>query len=239
MNKKTLIITILSTLIIVLAFFVYNNKAEVDIDSKSAGGQVIEGDNLIIDKKHKEEIDKEAEDEVNESEPGDNIKDIDKTANVGNNKAGGENKQSTSQDPSDKPVINEELENLKKKVEDSAVEIKEDIGEPANKMYEKIFNNYNAKLKSSSTKFISELANEEKVNTNGLEGLSNIANKKLSSLLDIQIEGFETMKKVLEEKGIHGQHTEYQRWVEKLSETHSKEVEKILVKFGSLAEKYK
>lgn len=238
-GKKTLIVIVLLISAIALALFVNKNNSIVDFDSKSAGEQVIEGENLVIDKKHEEEVDKEVEGEVNESEPGDNIEDIDKTTSVGNNKTGGGNKQSTSQDPSDKPVINEELEKLKKKVEEAVVEIKEDTGEPAGKMYEKIFNNYNAKLKSSSTKFISELINEDKVNTNGLEGLSNITNKKLTSLLDIHIEGFETMKKVLEEKGIYGQHTEYQEWVEKLSDMYNKETEKILTTFESLASKYK
>ena len=237
-GKKTLTVIVLLVSAIVLALFVYD-KSTVDIDNKNTGEQVIGGENLGIDKEHEEEVDKGIEGEVNGNEPGDDIEDVDEATNVGNNKTEGGNKQSTSQDSSDKPAINGELEKLKKKIEDAAVEIKEDTGEPAGKMYEKIFSNYNAKLQSSSTKLINELTNEDKNNTSGLEGLSNITNKKLASLLDTHIEGIGAMSKVLDEKGIHGQHSEYQNWSQKLSDVHDKEAEKILTTFEELARKYK
>lgn len=241
MNKKILIITILLISVILLTLFVYNNKSEIDIDNKSASEQVVEDENLTID----EEFEKETEGELNKDDKNDDskldndIEDIDKTINVGNNKTEGGNKQSTSQDSSDKPVINEEFEKLKKKIEDSAVEIEEDTGEPAEKMYEKIFSNYNTKLQNSSTKLTNELINEDKNNINNLEDLSNITNKKLTVLLDVNLQGIEAMGKVLDEKGIHGKHDEYQKWSQKLSDVYDKETEKILTTFEELAGKYK
>lgn len=96
----------------------------------------------------------------------------------------------------------------------------------AEEEYQFILNNYTEKLKNATPTLINEYNDEAASNSNGLTGLAEIANSKVSDLADITMEGTQEMAKVMFGKGT-GSYSEYESWVQKLTDVYISEAQKI------------
>lgn len=96
----------------------------------------------------------------------------------------------------------------------------------AEEEYQFILNNYTEKLKNATPTLIDEYIAEAASNTNGLTGLAEIANSKVSDLAAITTEGTQEMAKVMFKKGT-GSYSEYESWGLKLYDVYMSEAQKI------------
>lgn len=92
--------------------------------------------------------------------------------------------------------------------------------------YEDIYNEYSKKLTDLSPDLIEEYKSEAASNTNGIEGLAEIANSKVEQLAEIDAEGTEAMAQFMYTKGA-GNYEEYEKWATKLYEVYNTEATKI------------
>ena len=230
-NKKYLMIGVSLVLVGGLIFFFANDKS-IKLENKDADNieqeVIVEDidDSEEKDSEIEENLDLETEEDLEKSEADEDVKDNEAT---NTNAAQKQNQQKVDEDP---------FEKIKQLIEESKVEIEEDTGEPAEKIYQRISNKYVSKLENTSKKLIEELRDEEKDNTNGLSGLSEIANAKINELVKINDEGIEELNKTLTDKGVHGKYIEHDKHLKKILETFEAENNKILDEFEKLTNNY-
>lgn len=230
-NKKYLMIGVSLVLVGGLISFFTNDKL-IKLENKDADNieqEVIVED--IDDSKEKdseieENLELETEEDLEKPEADEDVKDNEAT---NTNVAQKQNQQKEDEDP---------FKKIKQLIEESKVEIEEDTGEPAEKIYQRISSKYVSKLENTSKKLIEELKNEEKNNTNGLSGLSEIANAKINELAKINDEGIEELNKTLTDKGVHGKYIEHDKHLKKILDTFEAENNRILDEFEKLANNY-
>lgn len=92
--------------------------------------------------------------------------------------------------------------------------------------YEDIYNEYSKKITDASPKLIEEYKKEAASNTNGIEGLAEIANSKVEQLAELDAEGTEAMVQFMYTKGA-GNYEDYEAWATKLYEVYNTEATKI------------
>lgn len=227
-NKKYLMIGVSLVLVGGLIFFFAKDKL-IKVENKDTDN--IEQETIvedIDDSKEKdseieENLELETEEDLEKPEVDEDIKDNEATA------AQKQNQQKVDEDP---------FEKIKQLIEESKVEIEEDTGEPAEKIYQRISSKYVSKLENTSKKLIEELRDEEKNNINGLAGLSEITNEKIDELAKINDEGIEELNKTLTDKGVHGKHIEHDKHLKKILDTFEAENNKILDEFEKLTNNY-
>lgn len=230
-NKKYLMIGVSLVLVGGLIFFFVNDKL-IKLENKDADNieqeVIVEDidDSEEKDSEIEEDLDLETEEDLEKPEVDEDIKDNEAT---NTNAAQKQNQQKVDEDP---------FEKIKQLIEESKVEIEEDTGEPAEKIYQRISSKYVSKLENTSKKLIEELRNEEKNNTNGLSGLSEIANAKINELEKINDEGIEELNKTLTDKGVHGKYIEHDKHLKKILDTFEAENNRILDEFEKLANNY-
>ena len=160
-NKKYLMIGVSLVLVGGLIFFFVNDKL-IKLENKDADNieqeVIVEDidDSEEKDSEIEEDLDLETEEDLEKPEVDEDIKDNEAT---NTNAAQKQNQQKVDEDP---------FEKIKQLIEESTVEIEEDTGEPAEKIYQRISSKYVSKLENASKKLIEELRDEEKNNTNGL-----------------------------------------------------------------------
>lgn len=230
-NKKYLMIGVSLVLVGGLIFFFVNDKL-IKLENKDADNieqeVIVEDidDSEEKDSEIEEDLDLETEEDLEKPEVDEDIKDNEAT---NTNAAQKQNQQKVDEDP---------FEKIKQLIEESKVEIEEDTGEPAEKIYQRISSKYVSKLENTSKKLIEELRNEEKNNTNGLSGLSEIANAKINELEKINDEGIEELNKTLTDKGVHGKYIEHDKHLKKILDTFEAENNRILDEFEKLTNNY-
>lgn len=230
-NKKYLMIGVSLVLVGGLIFFFVNDKL-IKLENKDADNieqeVIVEDidDSEEKDSEIEEDLDLETEEDLEKPEVDEDIKDNEAT---NTNAAQKQNQQKVDEDP---------FKKIKQLIEESKVEIEEDTGEPAEKIYQRISSKYVSKLENTSKKLIEELRNEEKNNTNGLSGLSEIANAKINELEKINDEGIEELNKTLTDKGVHGKYIEHDKHLKKILDTFEAENNRILDEFEKLANNY-
>lgn len=230
-NKKYLMIGVSLVLVGGLIFFFAKDKL-IKVENKDTDN--IEQETIvedIDDSKEKdseieENLELETEEDLEKPEVDEDIKDNEAT---NTNVAQKQNQQKEDEDP---------FKKIKQLIEESKVEIEEDTGEPAEKIYQRISSKYVSKLENTSKKLIEELRNEEKNNTNGLSGLSEITNAKINELAKINDEGIEELNKTLTDKGVHGKYIEHDKHLKKILDTFEAENNRILDEFEKLANNY-
>ena len=250
-NKKYLMIGIGVSLVLVggLIFFFANDKL-IKLENKDAENieqeVIVENidDSEEKDSEIEENLDLETEEDLEKTEEdlekteGDlgkpeadaDVKDNEATnTNVAQNQNQQQNQQEADEDP---------FKKINQLIEESKVEIEEDTGEPAEKIYQRISSKYVSKLENTSKKLIKELIDEEKNNTNGRSGLSEITNEKINELIKINDEGIEELNKTLADKGVHGKYIEHDKHLKKILNTFEAENNKILEEFEKLANNY-
>lgn len=241
-NKKYLIIGVSIILVGGLIFFFANDKL-IKVENKDTDNieqeVIVEGidnseekDSEIeenLDLETEEDLEKTEED-LEETETDEDVKDNEATnTNVAQKENQQQNQQQADEDP---------FEKINQLIEESKVEIEEDTGEPAEKIYQRISSKYVSKLENTSKTLIKELIDEEKNNTNGLSGLSEITNEKINELIKINDEGIEELNKTLADKGVHGKYIEHDKHLKKILNTFEAENNKILEEFEKLANNY-
>lgn len=92
--------------------------------------------------------------------------------------------------------------------------------------YQGILDSYTAKLKAATPTLISEYEAEAKQNSNGLSGLAEIANAKVSKSAEIVNEGVGKMAEIYYNSG-SGKYSEYEEWAGKLYDIYMEEAGKI------------
>lgn len=92
--------------------------------------------------------------------------------------------------------------------------------------YEDIYKEYSKKITDLSPKLIEEYKKEAASNTNGIEGLAEIANSKVEQLAELDAEGTEAMAQFMYTKGA-GNYEDYQEWATKLYEVYNTEATRI------------
>jgi len=230
-NKKYLMIGVSLVLVGGLIFFFAKDKL-IKVENKDTDNieqeVIVEDidDSEEKDSEIEEDLDLETEEDLEKPEVDEDIKDNEAT---NTNAAQKQNQQKVDEDP---------FEKIKQLIEESKVEIEEDTGEPAEKIYQRISSKYVSKLENTSKKLIEELRNEEKNNTNGLSGLSEIANAKINELVKINDEGIEELNKTLTDKGVHGKYIEHDKHLKKILDTFEAENNRILDEFEKLTNNY-
>lgn len=133
-------------------------------------------------------------------------------------------------DDGDSPkVVTKESEESKKpeeskeKVEEKA---EQDSKETAEEAYQRILEEYTVKIKEATPGLIEEYHDEAKDNTDGLEGLAELSNKKVMVLAEINNDGVGEMAEVMLKKG-SGSYDEYEEWAEQLMDVYMDEGAKI------------
>lgn len=246
-NKKYLIIGVSIVLVGGLIFFFANNKLiKLEYkDDENIKQEVIVGDIDESEKKDREieenlnleteedlettgEDLEETEEDLEKPGANEDVKDNEATnTNVTQNPNQQQNQQEEYEDP---------FKEIRQEIEENKIE--EDTGEPAEKIYQRISSKYVSKLENTSKKLIKELIDEEKNNTNGRSGLSEITNEKINELLKINKEGLEELNKTLTDKGVHGNYIEHDKHLKKILDTFEAENNKILEEFEKLANNY-
>lgn len=230
-NKKYLMIGVSLVLVGGLIFFFAKDKL-IKVENKDTDNieqeVIVEDidDSEEKDSEIEEDLDLETEEDSEETEIDEDVKDNEAT---NTNVAQKQNEQKEDEDP---------FKKIKQLIEESKVEIEEDTGEPAEKIYQRISSKYVSKLENTSKKLIEELRNEEKNNTNGLSGLSEIANAKINELVKINDEGIEELNKTLTDKGVHGKYIEHDKHLKKILDTFEAENNRILDEFEKLTNNY-
>ena len=92
--------------------------------------------------------------------------------------------------------------------------------------YEDIYNDYSKKITDAGSKLIEEYRNEAASNTNGIEGLAEIANSKVQKLAELDAEGTQAMAQFMYTKGA-GNYEDYESWAAKLYDVYNTEATKI------------
>lgn len=92
--------------------------------------------------------------------------------------------------------------------------------------YEDIYNEYSKKLTDATPGLIDEYHAEAASNTNGIDGLAEIANAKVEKLAEIETEGTEKMAQFMYTGG-SGKYEEYESWAGKLYDVYDAEGQKI------------
>lgn len=239
-NKKYLMIGVSLVLVGGLIFFFVNDKL-IKLENKDADNieqeVIVEDidDSEEKDSEIEEDLDLETEENLEKPEVDEDIKDNEADEDIKDNEATNTN---AAQKQNQQKVDEDPFEKIKQLIEESKVEIEEDTGEPAEKIYQRISSKYVSKLENTSKKLIEELRNEEKNNTNGLSGLSEIANAKINELEKINDEGIEELNKTLTDKGVHGKYIEHDKHLKKILDTFEAENNRILDEFEKLANNY-
>lgn len=127
-------------------------------------------------------------------------------------------------DDGDSPkVATKEPVGLNEEVEEKA---EQDSKETAEEAYQRILEEYTVKIKEATPGLIEEYHDEAKDNTDGLEGLAELSNKKVMVLAEINNDGVGEMAEVMLKKG-SGSYDEYEEWAEQLMDVYMDEGAKI------------
>ena len=92
--------------------------------------------------------------------------------------------------------------------------------------YEEILAEYSKKMRDATPVLIDEFHDEAAGNTNGIVGLAEISNQKISVLAEISTEGVQQMAKVMYASK-ESSYEEYSNWAGKLQEVYMEEAGKI------------
>lgn len=99
----------------------------------------------------------------------------------------------------------------------------------SSKSYQEILDEYSEKLKAATPGLIEEYNKEAASNTDGVEGLAKLSNKKVEKLAKISNEGVEEMAAVhlSSGSGKKDAYSEYEDWAGKLQDVYMEEAGKI------------
>lgn len=92
--------------------------------------------------------------------------------------------------------------------------------------YQSVLDEYTAKLQEATPTLIEEYQKEAAQNTEGLMGLAELSNTKISKLAEISMEGTQKMAEIMLYAG-SGSMEEYQEWAGKLQDVYLAESQKI------------
>ena len=92
--------------------------------------------------------------------------------------------------------------------------------------YQSIYDTYSQKLRDATPGLIDEYYSEAQTNTDGLEGLAEIANAKVEKLAEIANEGVSEMATYYYAHG-SGKYSEYEDWAGKLYDVYMEEGQKV------------
>lgn len=92
--------------------------------------------------------------------------------------------------------------------------------------YPKILEEYSAKLRAAAPRLVREYQQEATQNTQGLQGLASLSNKKVSELAEISNAGVQEMAQWMYRSG-SGTYSEYESWAGKLMDVYQEEAAKI------------
>lgn len=98
--------------------------------------------------------------------------------------------------------------------------------ETAEEQYQMILDEYTLKIQESASKLVEEYNAEYPNNQEGLEGLAELSNEKISKLAEISNEGIGKMAEVHFSKG-SGKYEDYEEWAGKLMDVYMQEGEQI------------
>lgn len=128
-------------------------------------------------------------------------------------------------DKTDEDASDEEKEELDQDDKD-AEEEKEEKSDEEYSSYKDIYKDYAKRIKDATPGLIKEYKKEAKKNKDGLTGLAEISNKKISELAEISVEGTEKMANFMMMHGT-GKYEEYEEWAGKLNDVYMEESQKI------------
>lgn len=94
------------------------------------------------------------------------------------------------------------------------------------KTYEEILEEYSQKMREATPRLIAEYQEEAKQNQDGITGLAELSNNKVSELADINSEGTQEMAKIYMYNG-NGSYDEYSEYSGKLFDVYMEEANKI------------
>ena len=100
------------------------------------------------------------------------------------------------------------------------------VDDAPEKTYEEVLEEYSQKLREATPRLIAEYEEEAKANQDGITGLANLSNEKVSELAEINTEGTEEMSKIYMYNG-EGSYDEYSEWSGKLYDVYMEEAAKI------------
>lgn len=114
-----------------------------------------------------------------------------------------------------------------KEVKEEKVEVeKPKANETAEEAYQRILDDYSVKIKEATPGLVIEYKEEAKSNSNGIEGLAELSNKKITKLAEINADGVTEMAEVMLGKGT-GSYSDYEAWAIKLMNVYTEEATKI------------
>lgn len=133
---------------------------------------------------------------------------------------------SDNTDEVDKDIVSngqvEQAEGKDKDVEEEEVNSDETLEEA----YQRILDEYTIKLQEATPGVIADYKEEAKENNDGLEGLAELSNAKITILAEISNEGVVEMAEVMMTKG-SGSYDEYEGWAQKLMDVYMEEASKV------------
>lgn len=101
-----------------------------------------------------------------------------------------------------------------------------DGSQDADTAYQSILDEYSAKIREAVPALIEEYNAEAQNNTEGIQGLAELSNAKISELAKISNEGVQEMAKIYFKMG-SGEYSEYEEWAQKLMDIYMEEAQKI------------
>lgn len=96
----------------------------------------------------------------------------------------------------------------------------------ADEQYQAILDEYTQKIKEAAPKLVDEYNAEYPNNQNGVEGLAELSNDKISELAEISNEGIQEMANVHLTSG-SGKYEDYEDWATKLTDVYMEQAELI------------
>lgn len=96
----------------------------------------------------------------------------------------------------------------------------------ADEQYQAILDEYTQKIKDAAPKLVDEYNAEYPNNQNGVEGLAELSNDKISKLAEISNEGIQEMANVHLTSG-SGNYEDYEDWATKLTDVYMEQAELI------------
>jgi len=94
------------------------------------------------------------------------------------------------------------------------------------KLHQAILDEYTQKIKEAAPKLVDEYNAEYPNNQNGVEGLAELSNDKISELAEISNEGIQEMANVHLTSG-SGKYEDYEDWATKLTDVYMEQAELI------------
>lgn len=145
-------------------------------------------------------------------------------AAVGGSLGGNENKTAADK-TSDSTEAKQSSENVSSDVASESADTEEE-NLSADEQYQAILDDYTQKIKEAAPKLVDEYNAEYPNNQNGVEGLAELSNDKISALAEISNEGIQEMAGVHLTSGT-GKYEDYEEWATKLTDVYMEQAELI------------